>query len=181
MTVKDFALVVVRLFGLWVFYQCIGSTERMVASFVPIQTLGPDYSRFVLIANTFDLVLRVAIGAALTWKPQVVANRLPLSTGKETGLRLSAANLIFVCFSVAGLVFLVTGMTGLVYRAATWFFAPTGPFFEKGIDRAGIIAELFQAAIGLWLLCRFRGMVRGLRWLLKAGRTLGAPKTEEGQ
>ena len=181
MAVKDFALLVVRLFGLWVLFESIGSAERTVASMVPLPSLGPEYGRFALFANLFDFLLRAAIGLLLVWKPQVVVNRLPCETGKEAELRLSTTNLIFVCFSVAGLVFLITGLTGLVYHAATWVFAPTGPYHERRVDRPGIVTAAFQAAAGLWVLCRFRGILRGLRWFLKAGRTLGTPKVEEGQ
>jgi hypothetical protein len=122
MAVKDFALLVVRLFGLWVLFESIGSAERTVASMVPLPSLGPEYGRFALFANLFDFLLRAAIGLLLVWKPQVVVNRLPCETGKEAELRLSTTNLIFVCFSVAGLVFLITGLTGLVYHAAAWVF-----------------------------------------------------------
>jgi len=40
MAVKDFALLVVRFFGLWVLFESIGSAERTVASMVPLHGLG---------------------------------------------------------------------------------------------------------------------------------------------
>jgi hypothetical protein len=88
-------------------------------------------------------------------------------------------NLVFVCFSVAGLVFFISGLRGLVYHAAVWLFTPTRPPFEFKAAYPAIVTAAFQTAVGLWLLCRFRGILRGLRWLLQSGRTLGIRKTEE--
>lgn len=172
MTVKDFALVVVRLFGLWVLFECIVSAERTVAAMAPMFNMPPEYTRFVVLANLFDFLLHATIGVALTWKPQIVTSRLHLPISNNAEVRLSTTNLIFLCFSVTGLIFLMTGLGSLLYHVARWLFAPKPPY-EFTIDKAGIVTSIFQAAMGLWLLCRFKGIVRGLRWLLHKGRTFG--------
>lgn len=177
MTVKDFALVIVRLFGLWVLFTCIKYLEFLIGSLLPDPNINSEIGRLATFINLFDLLLHIAIGLLLTWKPQIVVDRLSLGDGKDTLINLSATTFMIICFSVAGLVFAVTGLSGLVYHTAQWIVAPTRPPFEGKADKAGIVTAAFQAVVGLWLLLGSRGIMQGVRRL----RTFGTPEAEEGQ
>jgi hypothetical protein len=179
MPVRDFTLIIVRLFGLWVLYTCIGFAERFAYGMLPFYNAGPELGRYLLLLSLVSLLLHLAIGLLLAWKPQIVANRVPLAKGKDADLKLSSTNLIFVSFSVVGLVFLITGLASLVSHAVEWAFALHGPVLRREADTAGIVTAAFKTVAGLWLLCRFKGLLRGLRWLLKSGQTLGAHVEEE--
>jgi hypothetical protein len=179
MPVRDFVTIVVRLFGLWVLYTCISYTERLAYAGLPYANAGPGFGRYLLLLSLVSLFVHTAIGLLLVWKPQTVANRIPLAKGTDADLRLSSTNLIFVSFSTVGLVFLITGLTSLIAYAAEWAFEPHGPIYQREVNTAGIITSAFKTVAGLWLLCRFKGVVRGVRWLLKAGRTLGVHEEEE--
>jgi hypothetical protein len=80
MTVLDFFSLVVRLFGLWVLYMCIYSAETLLA-----MKFMPSYgdTRSLLLLRLFDFLLHVGIGLTLTFRPEIVTNRLPLRTAKE--------------------------------------------------------------------------------------------------
>jgi hypothetical protein len=179
MPVRDFTLIIVRLFGLWVLYTCIGFVERFAYAMLPFPNAGPELGRYLLLLNLLSLLLHLAIGLLLVWKPQIVANWVPLAKGRDADLRLSTTNLIFVSFSIVGLVFLITGLASLFAHAAEWAFAAHGPLFRRETDTAGVVIAAFKTVAGLWLLCRSKGLLRGLRWLLQSGRTLGVRAEEE--
>jgi len=78
-----------------------------------------------------------------------------------------------------GLVFFITGVASLLSHFAEWAFAPHDPIFRRESNAAGIIIAAFKSLAGIWLLCGFRGVMRGLRWILQAGRTLGVREGED--
>jgi hypothetical protein len=177
MTAKEFALVVVRLFGLWVLYVCIVSAERTIGSLNPLPNAGPEFTRFVFLANLFDFLLRFVIGALLAWKPHIVANRLPAGVRNDAEVAIDTTGLVFTCFSVTGLVFLIQGLAGLVYHGSLWAFTPSKPPYEFKSDWASIVTLAFQAAMGLFLLLRLQGIVKVLHW----ARAVGIQRPEEQQ
>jgi hypothetical protein len=140
--------------------------------------LSPEYGRFIVLVSVFNLLLNAVVGIVLTWKPQLVADRLPPSRRREAEIRTNASSLILVGFAVAGVVFVVLGLRGLVYQAVVWLSAPKGPYFQTNVDRAAVAAGIFETLMGFWLLCGFKGIFRGLRRVWLAGRTLGATQSE---
>jgi hypothetical protein len=174
---RDFSLVVVRLFGLWVLYQTIFVVEQFfgLTFFVP----DPTYRRFVVSMSAFNVIVNVVVGIGLVWKPHIVVNRLlPQGVEGQKELRLSATRLIFVCFSIAGVVFLVSGLKDLAAYTAEWLFKPAPPLEVPKVAWSAIIRSSVETAAGLWLLFGIKGIVRGLRRMWKAGRTMESAPSE---
>jgi len=86
MPVRDFAFIIVRFFGLWVLYTCVGYAERLAYGRLPFANTGPEFGRHLLLLNLVSLLLHVAIGLLLVWKPQIVANRVITAKGKDAHL-----------------------------------------------------------------------------------------------
>ncbi len=179
MSVKEFANVVVRFFGLWLLFQCIGMIEQTISAILfPFVKDNPDYQRFVTIASIFNVILYVVLGIALVWKPQIVTERIPYQETKETRIRVTTTSLMFLCFSVSGLVFLVDGLKTLLYYVTARAFNPEGPTYFGSYGQRGILPAVFETTVGLWLLFRFKQIVRSLHRMWRAGKTLGTRKSE---
>ena len=169
MNVKDFALVVVRLFGLWVLFECITLAERVALYIMTPTYMASDNGQYMMIfANLFDFIIHAAIGIMLVSKPDIIVDKLDLPSSTKTEMRLTTTNMMFLCFSLSGLVFLIFGLSNLIYHITDWIFAPKPPY-EYKIDKAAIAAALFRSVIGLWLLFGLKGIIRGLRSLRRTG------------
>jgi hypothetical protein len=182
MNVREFAVVIVRFFGFWLLFQCIGMIEQtMSMTFSPPFMENQSYQRYVLFASIFNILLYVVLGMGLVWKPMFVADRLPPRKAENTELKISTTSLMLLCFSVAGLVFFISGLKNLAYNLAAFLFTSHNPSYSyvTGNGHAGIVAAVFETAIGLCLLFGFKRIVRGLRHLLQAGRKLGVQKVEQ--
>ena len=179
MSVKEFATVVVRFFGLWLLFQCIGMIEQTIsASLFQFAKENPGYRQFLTIASLFNVILYVAIGIALVWKPQIVTDRIPYQETKETRIRVSTTSLMFLCFSVSGLFFLVDGLKALLHYVTAHAFWPEGPTYFGSYGQRGILPAIFETAVGLWLLFGFKRIVRSLHRIWRAGKILGARKSD---
>jgi hypothetical protein len=176
MTVRDFASIIIRLFGLWLLFKCLGIAQQTLASAMgPGFNIQPEYRHFFLLGNIFNLVLYGGIGIGLVWKPQLVSNRMPIPKEKDTEVRLTPMALGFVCYSVAGLVFFVIGLRGLLGYAVTMLFRLPDSYYAKS-SLGSLVASGFEAAVGLVLMCRFKGVVRALRRAWLAGSILNSSK-----
>ena len=181
MNIRDFAVIIVRFFGLWLLFQCIGMAERAIPiSMIAFSNQGPAYGPFNPFASIFNVVLYVVLGVILVWKPQIVADRLPPQGAKDSKIRVTTTNLMFLCFSVAGLVFFVDGLKGLLHHTATYLFTPKGPSYIGRYGQTDILPAAFETVVGLWLLFGFKWIVRSLRRMWPAGRTPGTSQSHAG-
>jgi len=178
MTIREFAAVVVRFFGLWLLLQSIGMIEQtIVTGMTPLFKDNLGYQHFITIANGFNAILYIFLGLILTWRPQIVVDRMPFRQTGEARLRITTTGLMFLCFSVAGLVFSVDGLKVFLYLVAERALSPGGHEYV-GSRPMGIIPAAFETAVGLWLLFGFKRIIPILRRIWLSGRTLGSAKTD---
>jgi len=139
MNLRDFAVVIVRFFGLWLLFQCIYMVEGTISAFLtPFSNTSPEYNRFIAVISIFNLFLNAVLGVVLTWKPQLAADRLPPEKARETHIKPTTASLILLGFAVAGVVFVVSGLRGLVYQMVVWWSTPSGPMFQASVEPAKV-------------------------------------------
>jgi hypothetical protein len=181
MNIRDFAVVIVRFFGLSMLYGCIHMAEQVISLFyIPFADTSLDYNRFIA-AGVFNLFLELVIGFMLTWKPQLLADRMLPSAACQSEIKTTSTELIFLGFVIAGVVFIVSGLKTLVYQTVVWLSVPSGPMFQTNVDRAAVATGIFETAIGLWLLFGFKGIFRGIRRGWKAGRTWGKNQRDDAE
>lgn len=179
MKVAEFAVVVVRFFGLWLLFECIGMTEQIISiSLFTLPKGHESYHHFVTAVSVFNTVLYTVAGVILTWKPHLVADRVVPPTAKEAESRITATNLMFLAFSLAGLLFLVDGIKGLLQTIPGRLHASEYSFYIPGQGGQSILPPAFETVMGLWLLFGFKRIARGLRRAWRAGRTLGTVERE---
>lgn len=180
MNIREFAVVIVRFFGLWLLFQCINMVEGVISSFyAPFFKESPEYNEFIKIVGIFNLLVNAVVAVVLTWRPQIVADRLPLPSSREKVVRLKTASLIFLGFSVSGTVFVILGLKSLAYQGVVWWSAPSGPMFQTNVKPAEVATSIFEILIGLWLVCGFKSIVRGIRRIWRSGRTFGQTCAEK--
>ena len=181
MNIRDFAIVIVRFFGLWLLFQCIGMAERTIPiSMEAFSIQGPVVGPFNPFPSIFNIVLYVVLGVILIWKPHIVADRLSPQGAKDSQIRVTTTSLMFLCFSVAGLVFFVDGLKGLLHHTAIYLFIPNSRSYIGRYGHIEILPAAFETVVGLWLLFGFKWITRSLRRMWPAGRTRGTSQPHAG-
>lgn len=179
MNVGEFSTVIVRFFGLWLLFQCIVMIEQTISAIIfPLPQGNPGYQTFIIFVSVFNVILYAAVGLVLVWKPQFVADRVTTQKVREAQVRVSTTSLMFLCFSAAGLVFLVDGLKALLYHVTEYAFSTEGPSYFGRYGQTGILPGVFETIVGIWLVFGFKRIVRSLRRVWLAGRTMGITKDD---
>ncbi|OPY75879.1 MAG: hypothetical protein A4E64_01757 [Syntrophorhabdus sp. PtaU1.Bin058] len=182
MNITDFAIVIIRFFGLWLLFHSVLMIEQTISvALYDIFKQNPDYQHFAVFLNLLNMILYIAMGMILVWKPRLIADRVVPRKAREINVRITTTGLMFLCFSTAGLVFLVDGISDLIYFFSRLKYSREDPGYIIGRNgQPGFLAAAFRTMMGLWLLFGFKRITKGLRYVWSRGRTIGIREPDKG-
>jgi hypothetical protein len=120
------------------------------------------------------VILYIAMGMVLVWKPQLIADRVVPRKAGEINVRVTTTSLMFLCFSTAGLVFLVNGISDLIYFFSRLKYSQEEPTYViSRYGQPGFFSAAFKTVVGFWLVFGFKRITKGLRHVWSRGKTIG--------
>ena len=171
MALKDLAVVLVRLYGLLLFFYCLQIGQQ---SLIYITSPAPSDAiiKVGLISSVASGVLDAIMGVCLLVFARPIAGWVVPKTSDEFNITVSPSDLALVSFSLAGIVFFVDGIVWLVHDGVAWGVSPKNFVATALLDprmTANMAMSTAKIVVGLLLLFGSRGVLRAIRWVQVEG------------
>ena len=177
MKLKDLTTVMLRLYGLYLLFNCVPVLYRFPLHWhYPLQQ-NQVIDKLMRIDGAITIVLYVAVGALLLRFASKIAEWIAKGVSDNGTMEVTASSLVRMSLAIAGAVFIVHGIQLLVYSLAYWYLSPKGgleSFFmsrpELSLEqKAKIVESVVSILAGLILFLGKQTLVD----LAMATRTYG--------
>jgi hypothetical protein len=183
MALRDLAIVLIRLYGLLLFFYCFQIGQQSLI-YIRYPASSDAIYKVGLISSMASGVLDAIMGVCLLIFAKPIAHRIAPKTSDGFNIMVSPSDLALVSFSLAGIVFFVDGVVWLVRDAVAWGFSPKSVVTATLLDprtTAGIAMSTAKVVVGLLLLLGSRGIVRAVRWVQVGGESEEKTKSESAR
>ena len=173
MALRDLATVLVRLYGLLLFFYCLQMSQQAL---VYITSPAPSDALFKiwLFSTVAGGFLDGITGVCLLVFARPIAVWVAPKTSDGSNIMVSPSDLALISFSLAGIVFFVDGIGWFAHNLVAWYFSPKNFVATALLDpkmTGSLAMSTVKVVVGLLLLFGSKGILRTVRWIrLEGGR-----------
>lgn len=177
MRIRDLATAALRLYALFLFFNCIPTLYRLPLHWHFPFGQNDAMDKLVLIDGAISLVFNVVAGILLLRFAPAIAAWTTRDTLDNTAAEIVAPSLVRMSMAIAGVVFMLHGIQLLAYSWSYWYLMPKSGLGSLAISRPELTLEqkarLFESAVTILVgLVLFIGK-RRLADIATAARTYG--------
>ena len=171
MKTKDLTVVVLRLYALLLFFDCVQGLYRLFFHWhYPVREYD-SFGKVIFIDGITSVVFCIVVGILLLKFSERIATWVIPATADEGSMQIDSSALLRMALGLAGAIFLVNGVKSLAHTGALWYFLPVVPISRLRPDmpleqKAKLLEALVLVISGLLLFVgksRLADFIRGIQ------------------